>query len=254
MKPYLSHEHPIRFAHRGSRILWPENTMVAFQGAVDLGYRYLETDVHVSRDGRVVIFHDHVLDRLTDGSGRFVDRDWFELRALDAAHGFGAEAGFPLRGRGIGMPLLEEALTTFPDQMFNLDLKQPAIAETVAAEVRRLGAEDRVMIGSFHDRRIRAFRRAAPEVATSAGPREVARALASRHPRGSADAYQVPERAGAVRVVSPRFVAAAHRSGKQVHVWTVNEPDDMRRLLELGVDGIVTDRPDLLNEVLGGRL
>ena len=252
MIPYLSHEHPIRFAHRGSRVLWPENTMVAFQGAVDLGYIYIETDVHVTRDGRVVVFHDDTLERLTDGTGRFADHDWDDLRRLDAAHRFAPDDGFPLRGQGIGMPLLEEAVTTFPDRMFNIDLKQPGIAGAVAAEVERLGLEDRVMIGSFHDRRIRTFRRAAPGVATSAGPAEVARALARRpRPGIGADAYQVPERGAGMRLVTERFVQRAHDAGKHVHVWTVDDADDMRRLLDLGVDGLVTDRPDVLNDVLG---
>jgi len=132
--------------------------MMAFQGAVDLGYRYLETDLHVSRDRRVVIFHDDTLERLTNGIGRFWDHDWERLQTLDAAHQFDKAGGYPLRGRGIQMPLLEEALRTFPDGMFNLDLKQPRIEAVVAEEVRRLGAEDRVLIGSFHDARIRHFR------------------------------------------------------------------------------------------------
>jgi len=252
MKPYLSHEHPIRFAHRGSRVLWPENTMVAFQGAVDLGYRYIETDVHVTRDGKVVIFHDNDLDRLSDGVGTFVDHDWADVRHLDAAFGFKPEEGLPLRGTGVTMPLFEEAVTAFPEQMWNVDLKQPGIAERFAAEVHRLGIEDRVLIGSFHDRRIRAFRHEAPGVATSAGPVEVARSLARRPRRQvGADAYQVPERATGVRLVTSRFVGRAHHAAKHVHVWTVNDPIDMRRLLDLGVDGIITDRPDLLNEVLG---
>ena len=225
--------------------------MVAFQGAVDLGYLYIETDVHVSRDGKVVIFHDDELDRLTNGHGRFIEHDWADLRALDAACGFRPEDGFPLRGTGVGMPLLEEAATTFPDRMFNIDLKQAGIAETVAAEIQRLGIGDRVMIGSFHDRRISAFRRAAPGVATSAGPVEVARLLI-RTPRNGvgADAYQVPERSRGIRVVTRRLIDRAHAAGKHVHVWTVNEAAAMQRLIELGVDGIVTDRPDLLNQVL----
>ncbi len=253
MKSYLKHEYPLRFAHRGSRVLWPENTMVAFQGAADLGYRYIETDVHVSRDGRVVIFHDHTLERLTDGTGKFHEHDWDDLRLLDAAFRFDPDAGFPLRGAGTQMPLLEEAVTTFPDQLFNVDLKQPGIAKQVAAEVCRLGIEDRVLIGSFHDRRIRVFRRSAPGVATSAGPIELARALV-RHPRPEvgADAYQIPERGAGLRIATPNFIERAKAVAKQVHVWTVNEVADMRRLLALGVDGIITDRPDLLNEVVFG--
>ena len=252
LKPYLSHEYPIRFAHRGSRVLWPENTMMAFQGAVDLGYRYIETDVHVTSDGKVVIFHDNDLERLSDGIGAFAKLDWADVRNLDVAFSFDPASGFPLRGTGITMPLFEEAVVSFPQQMWNVDLKQPGIAERLAAEVRRLGIEDRVLIGSFHDRRITAFRRAAPDIATSAGPIEVARALTQRPRRHvGADAYQVPERGGGLRLVTRRFVDRAHDAEKQVHVWTVNDPSDMRRLLDFGVDGIITDRPDLLNEVLG---
>jgi glycerophosphoryl diester phosphodiesterase len=258
MRPYLSGEHPIRFAHRGSNLLWPQNSMVAFQWAMDLGLCYLETDVHASRDGRVVVFHDHRLDHLTDGAGMVWDRDWEDLRRLDAAFGFDPGHGHPLRGTGVGIPLLEEVLAAFPQCLLNLDLKQAGIEDLLAAEITRLGAEDRVLVGSFHDRRLARFRRAsAGRVATSAGPAEVVAALgAARLGRplgGAADAYQVPERSGRLRVVTPRFVEAAHRAGKQVHVWTVNEPAAMNRLLDLGVDGLVTDRADLLDAVLVER-
>ena len=250
MKPYLTLEYPLRFAHRGSCLLWPENTMTAFQGAVDLGYRYLESDLHVSRDGKVVMFHDDTLERLTDGSGRFWDRDWDELRRLDAGHRFEPGSGYPWRGRGLRMPLLEEAVTAFPGIAFNLDLKQPGIEAAVAAEIRRLGVEDLVMIGSFHDVRIRRFRDiAAGSVATSAGPGELGRAVAAarvgRPALGPADALQVPG-----RLATRRLIEAAHRAGKQVHAWTINEPEAMRRLLTRGVDGIMSDRPDLLRDVV----
>ncbi len=257
-RSYLSHEHPLRFAHRGSRVLWPENTMPAFQGAVDLGYRYIETDVHVTRDGRVVVFHDDDLSRLTNGSGKVWEWPWADLRHLDAGHTFGPDEGFPWRDRGVGIPLLEDVLATFADRSFNIDLKQAGIEAAVAAEIDRLGAQDRVMIGSFFDRRIRRFRRVtAGRVATSAGPLEVAGALTAarlgRPAAGPADAYQVPERARGLVVASARFVAAAHAAGKHVHVWTVNDAGSMHRLLDLGVDGIITDRPDILNEVLAER-
>lgn len=224
--------------------------MVAFQGAIDLGYKYIETDLHVSRDGKVVIFHDDTLERLTNGVGRFWDLEWETLRGLDTAYHFDPAAGYPWRERGLRMPLLEEAVRTFPDAHFNLDLKQPGIERAVAAEVRRLGIEDRVLIGSFYDLRVRRVRAAAGDrVATAAGPGEVLRALASARARrgvgGRFDALQVPE-----RIVTKSLVEAAHRGGKQVHVWTVNDPGAMQRLLDLGVDGIVSDRPDLLNEVV----
>jgi glycerophosphoryl diester phosphodiesterase len=258
VRPYLSHEHPIRFAHRGSRVLWPENTMAAFQGAVDLGYRYLEIDVHASRDRRLVVFHDDALDRLTDGSGKVWEWTWADLRRLDAAYRFDAAGGYPRRGTGVGIPLLEEALSAFGDRMFNIDLKQPGIEELLAEEIRRLGAEDRVLIGSFSDRRIHRFRRlTGGRVATSAGPREVAGALAAarlgRPAGGEGDAFQVPQRVGPLTVAGGRLVTAAHAAGKHVHVWTVDDPGQMHRLLDLGVDGIVTDRPDVLNRVVAER-
>jgi glycerophosphoryl diester phosphodiesterase len=258
MRPFLTHEHPIRFAHRGSRVLWPQNTMVAFQGAVDLGYRYLESDVHLSRDGEVVVFHDDHLSRLTDGSGMVWDHDWDRLRRLDAAHWFGADRGFPLRGTGVRMPLLEEVLTTFPEVLLNIDLKQDGIEDAVAGVIRRLGAADRVLIGSFSDDRIARFRSTTGgTVATSAGSVEARlayqAALRGSPIVGDADAFQVPERHRLVRVVTRRFVAAAHEAGKQVHVWTVNAASRMARLLDRGVDGIVTDRPDVLDAVIAGR-
>ena len=252
MKPYLTHEHPIRLAHRGSRILWPENTMPAFQGAVDLGYRYLELDVHASRDGAIVVFHDDRLDRLTDGTGKVWDQSWEELRSLDAAHNFDPEGGHPLRGKGIRIPLLEELVLSFPDALVNIDLKQSGIEEPVATLIARLGAEERVLVGSFRDWRIGAFRRLTRgRVAVSAGPREIARAVAACRLHlpigGVADALQIPR-----RIASERLVESAHTAGKQVHVWTVNDPGHMRSLLDIGVDGIITDRPDLLNEVVFG--
>ena len=232
--------------------------MLAFQGAVDLGYRYVETDLHVSRDGKVVVFHDDHLEGLTNGTGKVWDRDWDDLRRLDAAHTFGKRASYPLRGQGIGMPLLEEVLTTFPDLMVNIDLKQDGIEEALVGELDRLGARDRVLIGSFFDHRIATFRElTAGAVATSAGPIET-RAVFMAAMRGRpidtvADAFQVPLQKGALRVPNRRFVDAVHALGRQVHVWTINRPTTMRHLLDVGVDGIVTDRPDVLNDVLTKR-
>ena len=255
---YLAHEHPLRFAHRGSRVLWPENTMAAFQGAADLGYVHIETDIHATRDRRIVVFHDDRLERLTDGAGLVWDWRWEDLRRLDAAHHFDAASGYPMRGGGERIPLLEEVLATWPHIQFNLDLKQTGIEEPLWDEIERLAAHDRVLVGAFQDRRVRAFRRVSGgSVATAAAPSEVLRAMAAarlgRRVRGPYDAIQVPERARGLAVVTARLVEAAHAGGKQVHVWTVNDPADMGRLLDLGADGIVTDRPDLLNEVVQER-
>ncbi len=241
-------------AHRGSRLLWPENTMPAFAGAHDLGIRVLETDLHATADGVLVAIHDATLDRTTDAVGRIRDRTLAELADIDAGFRFGAHEGFPFRGRGVGIPTLEEVATTFPDAALIVDMKAPDLEELLAAAIDRLGLAERIIVGSFSDARLRRFRRLAGHVATSAGPREVlatrTRAWARRASAGAADVLQVPMKAG-VRVVDAAFVAAAHAAGQHVHVWTVNDETEMRRLLALGVDGIITDRPDLLQRVLG---
>ena len=256
LKPFFTHEHPIRLAHRGSRVLWPENTMEAFQAAVDLGYRYIETDIRATRDGVLIVFHDRNLDRLTDGSGPVRDRYGSQLSGLDAAHHFAPERDYPMRGSGHRIPTLEEVVSTFPELMLNLDLKGAGVARLLPDFIKRHSIAHRVLMAGFFDSRLALARRlAGPEVATSAGSAEaaafLAAATAGRALRIGADALQVPPRQGRLTVVNRRFVAAAHKVGKQIHVWTVNQQAEMRRLLTLGVDGIVTDRPDLLNEVLG---
>lgn len=254
MKPYLTQEHPLRMAHRGSRLLWPQNTMQAFQGATDLGYRYLETDVHLSADGVVVVFHDHVLEELTNGAGKVSEWRWEDLQLLDAGYTFQPEEGHPWRGKGLQIPSLEQVASTFPDAFLNVDTKEDEVVEPLAKEVTRLDLGDRILVASFHGSRIRRFRRLTNgSVATSAGPTEIAaawtRSRLGRVPRDAADAYQVPDG----RVPDARFAAAAHAAGKHVHVWTVNDEVDMHRLLDQGVDGIITDRPDLLNQVVTQR-
>jgi glycerophosphoryl diester phosphodiesterase len=258
MKPYLSREHPIRFAHRGGAGLWPENTMLAFQSAYDLGIRYMETDVHLSADGVIVVFHDHDLDRLTNGTGKVGDWRWSDLRVLDAAYGFQPEADYPRRGRGECIPRLDELVAAFPDVCWNIDMKHTPVVDALADFVGARGAADRVLASSFYDHRLWRFRRASGgRVATSAGPAEVARmAGAARLGRSAsikADALQVPESVGRQRLVNSKLVDAAHAAGVAVHVWTINDAESMSRLLDLGVDGIITDRPDVLIEVVSQR-
>jgi glycerophosphoryl diester phosphodiesterase len=178
MHPFLALEHPLRLAHRGSRVLWPENTAVAFQGALDLGLRYIETDVQVTSDGVPVVFHDDTLQRTTNGVGRVGAWVWEDLRHLDAAWSFDAERGFPLRGTGVGISRLDDVLTTWPEAYFNLDLKAPGSEWAVAEVVRRTGRQESVLIASFSDRRIARFRRITKGVvATSSGPATAGRAL-----------------------------------------------------------------------------
>jgi len=255
-RPYFSGEHPIRFAHRGSRELWPENTWHGFDRAVqDLGLRYIETDVRVTVDGVVVIFHDDTLERCTNGVGRINEWRWDDIRHLDAAYNFSPDGeDFPLRAKDVAVPTLEETFDRYPNTFFNIDLKANGTEWAVAEIVRTMGREDSVLVGGFSDRRIARFRRITKgRVATSAGPRDaVAMFIASRAGRGvpsRVDAYQLPYKTSRI-VVDKRLIDAVHSSGKQIHTWTVNDQREMVKFLDLGVDGIITDRPDTLNEVM----
>ncbi len=256
---YFAGEYPIRLAHRGSRVLWPENTWHAFDRAVgDLGYRYVETDVQLTSDGVVVVFHDDTLERTTNGVGAVVDWTWEDLRHLDAAYWFSPDGeSYPLRGKGIGIHRLDDTFTRFPDVYFNIDLKAKDSPWAVAEVIARCDREDTVMIGSFSDRRLARFRRITKgRVATSAGPQAAmsmyAASRVGRSVHFGPEAYQLPFSMRGAQV-DRKLVDAVHRADAHVHLWTVNEPADMRRFLEMGVDGIVTDRPDLLNEVLEGH-
>jgi glycerophosphoryl diester phosphodiesterase len=258
-RPYLAHESPIRFAHRGSRLLWPENTWRAFDGAIEeLGYSYVETDIRITRDHIVVVFHDETLERTTNGVGKVSDWDWEDLRHLDAGYRFSPDGeSFPSRGTGVTISRLDDTFERYPDTCFNIDLKAPRSEWAVAEVIARTRASEQALVGSFNDRRIARFRRITKgSVATAAGPSaSVAMYAASRLGRTirrGVDAYQLPMkiRGGAV---DEKLVDAVHDSGAHLHVWTVNEPEPMAELLDLGVDGIVTDRPDVLNEVLEAR-
>jgi glycerophosphoryl diester phosphodiesterase len=235
--------------------------MVAFQGAVRLGCRYLETDLRTTRDGVMVTIHDETLDRISDGSGPVHALTLTELKRLDAGYRFSPDRSqsFPFRGKGVTVPTLAEVTQAFPDICLNLDIKQnrPSLVEALVAFIEEHNAHDRVLVGSFHDRALREFRhQTGGRVATSAASWEArlfwlaSRLGLARFLRPAYDALQVPPRQGPLPVVEGRFVQAAHRLGIQVHVWTVDESEEMRRLLNLDVDGLMSDRPDLLLDVL----
>lgn len=240
--PFLDHPLPLAFAHRGGASDAPENTIGAFAAAVDLGYRYLETDVHVTADGVLVAFHDDKLDRVTDRTGAIADVTWNEVRAA--------------RVEGTAeISRMADLLEAFPEARFNIDPKADASVEPLADLIAQTGSIDRVCIGAFSDRRIARLRKAlGPRLCTALGPRGVAQLeLASKGlPAGrlQAECAQVPTAVGRITLVDARFVAAAHQRSLQVHVWTIDEPDEMHRLLDLGVDGIMTDRPAVLRDVL----
>jgi glycerophosphoryl diester phosphodiesterase len=261
LHPFLAPPAPIAIAHRGGAGEAPENTLAAFASAVALGFRDLETDAHVTRDGVVVAFHDARLDGLTDRAGAIAELSAAEVEAADAGHFFSPDGGrtFPFRGRGLRVPRLEEILVRWPRTRVNIDPKADACVEPLVALIDRLAAWDRVAFGAFSDRRLRRLRElSSGRACTSMGPRAVACAAAAaaatgRMPRSGADCVQVPLRSGRVPLVTARFVRAAHRAGLAVHVWTINDEPTMRRLLDLGADAIMTDRPRLLRDVLAAR-
>ena len=251
MHSAVAGDRPLIFAHRGGSGLAPENTLPAFDRGLALGADGFELDVHLSRDGVPVVHHDGRLDRTTDASGPIRDRTVSELAAVNACAGF-ARSGRAWDGGPVGVPTLREVLRRYPDIRLIVELKGPsaALARAVVDTVRDAGAIERTCIGGFSWRAMRAVRRFEPRLATSASKAEVRIALyASRlgvsvRP-GSYAAFQVPERAGSTRVVSPRFIRLAHEADVAVQVWTVDDPADIRRLLGWGADAIITDRPDL---------
>ena len=249
---------PVAIAHRGSRLLWPENTMEAFSGAVGLGYRHLETDLRVTSDGVLVCLHDPTVDRTTDGSGPVTDFTFNELSRLDAGYRHLGLDGRLFRGGGIRVPTLEEAVLAYPEVSFVVDLKTDNLVEPLHDLIERLGLHERLIVGSFSDRRLQEFREvSAGRVATSTGA-TLARSwlVASRVGRGvmgEASALQLPRRSRGLRVIDRKLIESAHAYGLQVHVWTVNSRSEMGELLDLGIDGIITDRPDVLKEVLEER-
>lgn len=252
---------PLVMAHRGGAALWPENTLYAFERAQSLGVDVIETDVQSTSDGVLVVMHDATVERTTDGSGPVNQMTLAQLKRLDAGYRWTPDGGrtFPLRGRGITVPTLEEVFKALPRMRFNIEPKQgaPSIIEPLCDLISKHGMTKTVVIGSFSEAILGEVRQKCPEVATSASPEEVrAFIVAQRNGfKGSENlrmqAFQVPEYAGGLRVLTEGFVAAAHNRGVEVHAWTVNETEQMRRLLEMGVDGIMTDYPDRLLRLLG---
>ncbi len=255
------HAQRLCFAHRGGAQLWPENTLEAFAGALDLGVSHIESDVHRTRDGHLVLFHDARVERTTNGSGYIRDFTLSELKQLDAGYRFYQGGRYPFRAMGHTIPTLEEALERFPGVRLNLELKQrePDIVRPMWDLIERRGLHDQLLIAASFDPLVQEFREVSRgRVATSAGTRESLRFLIAarlglwRWEEPAYDALQLPVKVGVVPVVTRRLVDVAHRLGIQVHVWTIDSSDEMRALWRLGVDGIMSDRPDLLVDSVRG--
>lgn len=262
--PYLLNSQPgplhhavLAFAHRGADV-HRENTEAAFRHAVNLGFRYIETDVRTTSDGHLVMFHDETLDRVTTGTGRLSDHTWEQLARLRVTDDDG--------GPGEPLARFDHVLEAFPDTHFNVDLKDDEAVEIFTRIVTEHRAEDRVLAASFHDRRRRAVRRRlGPGLAVSPGwgstalmvtmgPLGLLRLLKRLTALpGGISCVQVPPSYGRFRVITDRFVRRCHRAGLQVHVWVVDEPEEMERLLDLGVDGLMTDNAQALAEVMARR-
>ena len=251
---------PVNFAHRGASGRAPESTLEAFRVAVEEGAGGLELDVRMTREGEVVVIHDATVDRTTDGSGTVAGMTLDELRRLDAGYRFSLDGGrtFPYRGRGLEIPTLAEVYEEFPDVRVNADIKETrAGEEAVLRVVRDAAAEARTLVASSDHTVVRKFRRiSGGRIPTGASRREIAAfyLLSRSHlevlVRPAYDALQVPVEHKGIKLVTPRFVGAAHSRGARVDVWTINDPGEMRRLLDLGVDVVMTDRPGVLAGLL----
>jgi glycerophosphoryl diester phosphodiesterase len=251
---------PRVIAHRGGRGLWPENTLFAFEHAAALGADVLEMDLRRSRDGEIVVLHDGTVDRTTDGQGAVSAMRLADIKRLDAGYRWTADNGvtFPFRGQGVSIPSLREVLQALPRARLNLEIKRgdPDMARPLCELITAQGAQLRVAVVSVEQAAIDAFRAACPAVATAASKDEVVRFVRlsklSLHPlyRPAAYALEIPERVGDFQVLTPGLMRDARRLNLKLEIWTVNDASDMRRLMAMGVDGIMTDFPDRLLALL----
>lgn len=260
---YSDVDRPLLIAHQGGDGIWPGDTMFAFEKAVEIGADVLEMDAHITRDGHIVLMHDEEVDRTTDGKGLIEDLTLGELQALDAAYDWSSDGGktFPYRGQGIQVPTLDELFTKFPQMRYVIEIKltQHPIDKPLCDLIRKYNLQERVMIASFHDEAMQNFRSTCPEIATSASRGEVTTFVllgkvflsglvipqyeSIQPPYDPEDSMNIP-------IMTERFIREAHAKNIAVEPWTVDDPQLMKQYIEWGVDGIMTDRPDLLAELL----
>ena len=255
---------PLVIAHQGGDGIWPGDTMYAFEKAVEIGADVLEMDAHITKDGHIVLMHDETVDDTTDGTGLIEEMALDDLKQLDAAYEWSNDGGqtFPYRGQGIQVPTLDELFQKFPQMRYVIEIKltKNPIDQPLCDLIRQHGMQDKVVVASFHDEAMQNFRATCPEVATSASRGEVTKFVilgkvflsglvrpayqSIQPPYDPQESYNIP-------IMTKRFVREAHAKNVRVEPWTVNDPDLMKQYIEWGVDGIITDRPDLLVEILG---
>lgn len=258
----IGNSRPMIMAHRGDSAAAPENTLLSLRRAVEIGVDFLETDLRMTKDGELVLFHDETLERTTQETGPIRNKTLDELKRIDLGYNFTTDDGksFPYRGKGHSIVTLAEAFEAFPETKFNIDIKDtdPKAPEKLAILIKEFNRESSVLVASFHDVQAFRFRKLMPEVASSACPSEISRfvfALKMRvlslfSKKCEYEAFQVPMKYGRTQVVDSRFIRAAHDRGIAVHVWTINEREDMEELINLGVDGLFTDEPMILRDIL----
>jgi glycerophosphoryl diester phosphodiesterase len=261
---YSGIQRPLVIAHQGGDGIRPGDTMVAFEHAVQIGSDVLEMDAHITRDGKIVLMHDEKVDRTTDGTGLIENMTLDELKQLDAAYQWSNDDGktFPYRGQGIQVPTLEELFQKFPDMRYVIEIKltQNPIDKPLCDLIHRYNMQDKVAIASFHDEAMQRFRTTCPEVATSASRGEVTKlvllgkiflsGLVTPQYESIQPPYD-PEESMNIPIMTKRFIREAHAKNIAVEPWTVDDPGLMKQYIAWGVDGIMTDRPDLMLEVLG---
>ncbi len=254
-------QYPLVIAHQGGNRIGPDETLHTYEKAVGLGVDILEGDLHITADGVLVLMHDETVDRTTNGSGLIEEMTLAELKQLDAAYRWTPDDGttYPYRGQGIIVPTLEELFDTFPGFPVNLEIKKTerSIAQPLCDLLRAYDMQEKALIASFHDERMAEFRDICPEVATSGSKGEVTKFVILNYAflggfyAPNEYALQVPERDSGILIVRPGFISGAKRRNMQVHVWTPNTAEELQHFIDIGVDGIITDRPDLLMELLG---
>lgn len=260
-KNFVRNKRPLICAHRGAKLQFPENSLPSFQEAARLKVHLIETDVHLTRDKELVIFHDESLDRTTDMKGSIKDYTLNELREMDIGYNFQPEKEFPFRNKNLKVLTIKELFVAFPAFWINIDLKDNDLiaAEVLADQIRKYNREKKVIVGSFHSQVLEHFRKLSPKVATSAHPEEVKQfiirmrthTLALLKPRYAC--FEVPIKHGDTIIVSEKFIQSAHNKDLAVMVWTINDEQTMHNLLDLGVDGLFTDNPQLLIDVVKNR-
>lgn len=254
---------PLVIAHQGGDGIWPGNTMYAFERAVETGADVLEMDAHITKDGQIILMHDEEVDRTTDGSGLVEEMTLDELQQLDAAYKWSNDEGqtFPFRGQGIRVPTLEDLFQRFPQMRYVIEIKltQNPIEKPLCDLIRKHAMQDRVMIASFHDAAMQNFRETCSEIATSAARTEVrnfvllGKAFLSGFIAPEYQSIQPPydpKESMNIPIMTARFIREAHARNIRVEPWTVDDPALMKQYIEWGVDGIITDRPDLMVQVL----